>query len=181
MAPVALPVGRSRCRFIAARAGAALHCAVVVVRPRILGPATAVGVSARSRRLMLAERHPPAPGPRSDAGDAGRQLLEVAAWRVCRDVVRTRCRGDRSLLDARTAIGVEHDCNQVSEAVATAPPIGVDVGRPRHQQTSVTAGPNGSESASMQRAWVRLGGEATEIAACSGSRFVGMRDAARRR
>lgn len=81
-------------------------------------------VSIRSRRLMLAARHRPAPGRRSDRGNADRQLLAVAAWRACGDVVSTRRRGDPRLLDVRTAVGVEHDCHRVSEAVAIAPSIG---------------------------------------------------------
>lgn len=81
-------LGRSPRRFIAAFR--VLPCMRARHRPAAesLGLATAVGSPPRSRRLMLAARHPPAPGPRSDPpGTADRQLLEVAAWRVCREVV----------------------------------------------------------------------------------------------
>ena len=91
---------------------------------------------------MLAAHHPPAPGPRSNPGDAARQLLEVAVWVYAATVVSTRRGGDPRLLDVRTAAGFEHDCHQVSGAVATTPSIG---GRRRSTASSANVGDRRSE------------------------------------
>ena len=101
---------------------------------------------------MLAAHHPPAPDPRSDPGNAARQLREVAVWRLCRDVVSTR---PSVAIYASWMFGrrlVLHGCHQDSGAVATTPSDrGGDVGRPRHRQASLTAGPNVPGRAGMQR------------------------------
>ena len=72
-------------------------------------------------RLRLPTRAPPgtrrvtrAPWLHSDPGDDDRQLLEVAARRVCRCVVSSRPFRERRP-ECRMAAAVEHDCHEVSE------------------------------------------------------------------
>jgi hypothetical protein len=107
----------------------------------------------RSRRLTLAACHLPAAGRWHDPGNADRQLLEVAAWWVCRDVVSTRTVVRSTPRGCSGGGRVEHDCHEVSEVVATGPWIGGAMSvSPRHLQISVSVGLSGSESASVQRA-----------------------------
>lgn len=122
--------------------------------------ATAVGSPTRSR-LMLAARHPSAPGPRSDPlatriGDSSKSLpggsVYAARW------LSTRCRGGPRLLACS-----DGGRRQARSAIRSAKAVAISFvdrhprrpGRPRDLH-SLTAAPNGSGRPGVT-ASVRLG------------------------
>ena len=85
---------------------------------------TAPRVGGWSRQLTRPRWRQPLGAVCAPSGNSERRLPEVASWRGCRGVAATRGRDDLRLLDVRTGPASEHDCGQVSEAVATTPSIG---------------------------------------------------------